>query len=789
MLRIFTFLRNAFEPPSEKERRLLYVHQRSSGRTPQSEETDEPREPLSQETTIHSSNAEEESAPLSIIQDTVHNRAENIEHGEAEREEEHTGEQSAERADNFKNGAQTLQDRMNDIVRWLDDVELRKQFEILQRKKPEFATFIAAVRQNADVYRKILAPGDGTDEETADTRSYHDFLQRCIAGPLHGSPEELQDARNKLKIFEDIVNPEWEYLTELIPQLHRIHDNDPDAEEGKSVITLWTLWSMGLAAMKMWEAAEKAYKEKKEREATTFAYNMAKKMGMEKWNPEMFFVLERDMFDAEDKATRMIFEQAKGTDFDDLIPLDAGGKFSIQIPKYRNVAILQAAAERGQLYQIDEARKMVFDVPFESLVPETWLKNKAKFNAEWQKLIHTNTSGIKKEQEEGQVEARTETKAIKLIDFIEKAAEEKRYWKIYGIVEWAVTAKVQIGEVGALVATRINRLLREDTEFARFASGRLFHDIGSIAQRGLPEASLLHLKIDHQALAQFGTKRELYNVAGGGRMQREFSKLGVVPETIIAIENQLQHIDGRLKLDLSAACNVFRPDEIQLLGGMSNFKKYTQNTEEGKKIRGVILDKAVAKVLAGQFVITTDGKCISIYNDDEYRESYEKYRNFLEFSGGNEYPLSFNVKEVDPDHYITMNEGKLISGERMRKHLFQVTGPATNPYLANEDFVVNNVRSIAKFDKSLTEIENVTGISPEERQRRQRARIFFRGEMKRRLDIAIGQMIVNNAEFALKKLANTQTDPPQDQSPIPDWLQAIFTEGIQQIKNRTRPRP
>lgn len=707
MLRIPTFLRDAFERPSEKERRLLCAHRRDDGRTPPPGGTG-PETPPTRENLIHMGDTgrDEDLPPDAEVRGAV----ERLEHGEEGAETDEGGAETTTArietitAEDLEKRATTLKDRMGDIVRWLDDDELKKQLDLLVQKKPEYATLIAALRQNKEVYKELLQEiepllmetADLTDQpEDADVRFYAKTLATCLNkrwgddATSHGG--RFQRASDLLKLFEDIVNPEWEKLKELLPSLRGLGE---EKEEDASVITMWTLWSMGLAAMKIWEGMEKARKEREERETTTFAYKFGKAIGMNRWNPEAFWVLQRDMYAAEEDIISKTAKQYKNVEFDQLIAFE-GRNLKIHEPKYKNIAMLRAAAEQGFLYEIDDLGKKIYGTPLKDLVPPTW--DDTYISAEFENLKSMQNQGKMKQEKEAEGEVNGYRQDGVALYEVEQAVKNKKYWKAVRIIKWITLSRVGTPNGGTTATVTLFQLLIRNPEFRRLIPPEIIKEIGVFGEAGIPEINIHAIKNKDQDIKKIceETDVSMSQQERARVMWDKFAALDITPKIMNYLRVTFTGPDGKPRV---RAQDVYDPRDL------------TKLRERGVKeiTDDMILAQAIGKVMEGHPVRTTDGQWIWIY--DENNNLFVRYREAVRGSHGT-LDVHKTFEHYDIGHFAHFNTGKMLDFGKIQS-LFEYNR-SSNTLTSNPSDVprlTTYIASIAAHDIKCEDLVKTNGL-------------------------------------------------------------------------------
>lgn len=309
------------------------------------------------------------------------------------------------------------------------------------------------------------------------------------------------------------------------------------------------------------------------------------------------------------------------------------------------MAQLEVAAEKGWLYGIEEeaASLTIFGQSLHACVPRAWRKNPSLIAEYHRKLQGMYTHGQKKQEEEGREEARGYVEDAYGIVQIESAIAQGMYWKIVGIASWVTQSRVGSGQGAAVIAATIIRLIAEDPTFGKLVPQKVIKDIGGIAETGMPEYSLYTLKKFREKLKSTGRR----NISATEKWER-IAELDVQSRAFVELHRRFTGPNGKALVNAKEVYSALELAQFTTTGTVPS--------------NAQLISAAVGKVLSGSPVKTTDGRWISVYDTGDtvlraYKDDVEKSPYDID--------IDTKLKEFDMGHFIYMNEGKMLSPQKI----------------------------------------------------------------------------------------------------------------------------
>ncbi|PIP65203.1 hypothetical protein COW95_03140 [Candidatus Peregrinibacteria bacterium CG22_combo_CG10-13_8_21_14_all_49_11] len=569
---------------------------------------------------------------------------------------------------------------------------------------------IAGVPDSASDAEKEKAIQDWHEEQGRRRRDALEQLQRHPSANVADDEWENMDQREKDRIMQEMNDAEsgvdlntildewdgrigaWENaMGNFLDDLNGI-DDVQEQEDGSFTFGIrfkfYTFYAIDLiklyfAIKKYIDAQQKAFKEEMDSSAIDLAGSFARLVGESRAKQ----ILEREREQVLKSQVNEQKDTLQHTSFTELFP---DGKLRVDSTNpARNMAIVEIAASKGWLYQMDPATRFIFGASIDEIVPRTM--SEMQKEEYFKNLQRQHSEGYEKQKSIGKSDATGNRNVIKAISQTKRELDAKNYGVVTGIMEWIV-GKGDIGDSATWCAVTIYDFLLKDPDFRKYASEEMISNFGKLAF-GSPFKSLLSFHLSSSEITQFN-KGEI-----------DITQLRSKSKVLNTIEHVRTLIDAGGGFD----------DERTIIGddpATGNTKNMTyftegiqgafRDTSQHAKVRETFLNnKAIALVLSGQEITLRNGTVLSIYNDDAIFTRYLDYQK----KGG--YKFTLKAREAPEEHYAEVSEAHMMALEFI-EDLFDM-GTTSSPSFQNTKEVTNFLRSIMKKHNKM---QSTPGIPP-----------------------------------------------------------------------------
>ncbi|MBI3336649.1 hypothetical protein HYZ98_03745 [Candidatus Peregrinibacteria bacterium] len=408
------------------------------------------------------------------------------------------------------------------------------------------------------------------------------------------------------------------------------------------------LESIGLkfySALEIWEAFKmlkeayiESYRQRTRLNASGLAQSAGNVVKLFPFAGDIQQVLDSQLEEANEKIKNgyMSFLKGRYVSFRGLF--DPGGELDRNRHDINRArAVLEYAASRGWLWDIDESSESSMTVAGQSLsqfLPKHW--NQQQQTQYFQLLQTQNRSGQGKEKEDGKNQASTAEDISVIIPKIIEKMQDRNFWYAFGMAE-AAMVKGKVGEVSPwLAATFFNEMRKSDT--MKYFPKSLIDQLGGLGL-GHPGFTLQTFKLERHPNARFNTTG--WNT---WRSQKQ------------------NNIDAPIER-VSNFSRAFHMIEHDLA-----------DVPEEQRMR------LIAKVLAGQ-VVEYDGKKFSIFSS--------KYKFYRDPMIKQVYEAEFDAKKADHDFFGEESE-VILYGPKAIADLLTIS----NQKFVNTTKATNTLRNI-----------------------------------------------------------------------------------------------
>jgi hypothetical protein len=354
--------------------------------------------------------------------------------------------------------------------------------------------------------------------------------------------------------------------------------------------SLLNMWNAAKQWYESWEEEWKANNRVRES-------RLARKFGQAlQWLPygeESLETLEQnvDKHDNEEKEKFIKYLEGWSYNYDQLFRDNGVFARNYHNPN-RARAILEYAAEKGFIYQIDEKwlggvdpeKREFFGHTMEELFSSIWdgPKGKERMNQYFKKLLSKQRGGEKKQIESGKDQVDAKAEAATIIQQLDAELRSGNLFKAIGMAEVAMS-KGKEGEISAWLTTTILRAFRKNDKvnLNNIVVVEFFEKLGNMGL-GHPGHTLFQVK---------AAKNELVQSAG-----TNFAQAGMIGEIITEIEKDIQ---------------------------AKSTKSFKSPDSKVQKKLDKELDHLVAKVLAAQTLKLEKGN-VSIFDNNRVYQNYRR---------------------------------------------------------------------------------------------------------------------------------------------------------------------
>lgn len=370
-----------------------------------------------------------------------------------------------------------------------------------------------------------------------------------------------------------------------------------------------------------------AFEDRKHRKSALVATQFGKVIRHLPFGEDVNIVIERNLDSAEDEIKGKYLEYLKRRrpEFTELIDENHGEIAMNLHDKNRTRAILEYAASRGWLYDLDRTvdakQKFILGYPLEDLVPTEW-DDTRRMNY-WMTLRSENAGGVDHEIKHGHELVRDNENTPFFVHEIAHELHHGNIWGAVGIAERAIERGLW-AEVSPWLTTTFMRAMRENPVIRKYMGLTALDRIGGLS-----------LYRSAFTLGQFKGDRNTLNI-WLRRDDTDIKKAGMLGETIALIE---EDIKSKSHLDFTS--------------------------EKGKED----LDHRVALVLAGHTLKLDNEKVVTIFD-----ERYKDYRHGPAITKQGD--LSPGVEKEDPDYFTQICEN-IMAGQPVVAQIMARTGQGT----------------------------------------------------------------------------------------------------------------
>ncbi|OGJ54973.1 hypothetical protein A3D11_02605 [Candidatus Peribacteria bacterium RIFCSPHIGHO2_02_FULL_49_16] len=593
--------------------------------------------------------------------------------------------------------------------------------------------------------RRLLASASTVEDsqwETLSNEQKNDIIQRMNTAVDLDAILNEWDAR--INAWEGPMNA-------FLKEINEVESAEENEKEGG--ITFWygSVYLMDFVkvfmALKKWgEAQKKGFQEEMESSAIDMASWFAGHIGSDRAKQ----ILERGRESELKKQVNEYKETLQNTTFDQLFP---DGILSAEHPA-RNMAKLELAASKGWLHDLDPQSQSVFGTPIHELLPKAWSEFQKTEYVE--SLIIQNIDGYEKQKKNGLEKTKsTCTHIFEAMPLIERYIRSKNYGSAIGAIQWIAQEKVDVGESSAWCMTTLLRMLDENEDFRKYASESLFSDIGKIIQ-GFPEKTLLTFHLKRSLLEKYAKDQN-----------KEYLEANFPPAKVITTIRDIINTYGVNEDSVLKGNNLVKLEEG--IRRLTDEKGKSLSEHEHEELRRtMILDAAVAKVLAGQVILLKNGKALDINNDEDPLYGSHIFKEYRTYMGETDKEYGLSIEKAAEEHFSTMNEGKWMPRILMTK-LFAVGGVGTSTELRYQAAALNFLKSIAEeYWEKKKYVENGSLDS--------RALQTYENEIGERIEYATMALRRTNQTHLIDQLL-TKSDPQKPN--IPHFF-------VQRIKESSR---
>lgn len=624
--------------------------------------------------------------------------------------------------------------------------------EVKEKKRraidAQFSGVNAYLDDPRDPSRTVMADARWTELDPNDGAKKSIIEQLEKRTNIHGRwGEDETWEQGTLEEMDGILTAYDESLNEFLADLEAKRDTLEPGEEKEHDeshgghgfdwnIKLIHIVHFGMAIKKIWNAYKHQWEHDMEKAASDLAVRLGKPFmptnAYQTLVDEVEGLIRKEAGDAEHRFEHMSFT--------DLFPQ---GTFHKEHTAAENMAKLKVAARRGFLYKIDEefSTLKIYGTPLKDLLPEHWSTEKIKVY--YLDLQGQNRSAGQQEIQKGAAEARGFLHDAFAVAQMKTAIEEGFYWKAAGIAEWVMLSRVGSGKGGTAILETVRRLMVENEQFGKLVPAELIKNIGGIAEKGIPEVALFHLK-------QY--KEDLINLKkypSAKRKMQKIMKMGDVISNAQALRHRLTGTGGKTLVDVK---EVYNTNELLMFERTHTWPSDAE-----------ILDQAVATVLAGHPLKTTDGRWISIY--DETDTALTQYREEI---GRSQLKIDIHapLKEFDMGHFIYMNEGKMLPAETI-KDLFSYS-PFQDELTANR-----GGSRLTAYLEGIANFYNAWETRVQDKGAPRAPLDTFKNDMSERLRLGVGTLKGSGGEHHIPLLIQSikRTTPK-----IPQWLNDLLLD-------------
>ncbi|TSC79398.1 MAG: hypothetical protein G01um101425_678 [Candidatus Peregrinibacteria bacterium Gr01-1014_25] len=315
---------------------------------------------------------------------------------------------------------------------------------------------------------------------------------------------KLADVKEKMALYKEAFNEQ----RKLLEVLHKDHaqqelDAQVEAEQGgghgmgirgvigkffdKLGVTFWTPLEIWEAIKAIKEAYTKAITEKSQLKSAVLAKSIA---GALKWAPYgdgVEVTLESDLESKHGKVAKEFQEHLSHENLTWKQIFDGGGILDDLInlgERDKAVGVLQYAAERGWLYDIDDCvakeggAKTIFGRSFADICPQDW--SPAHINNFYTQLRGKNMTGVNEEIEKGTKRVQGIENTPFFIEEIDRELNDINLWAAVGIATRAIDRGLR-GEVSPWITTTVLHHLRTNPRVRKFANVVFIDKLGKLA--------------------------------------------------------------------------------------------------------------------------------------------------------------------------------------------------------------------------------------------------------------------------------------------------------------------